>query len=97
MRGAALALWGVGCVMPGLLVAARNSQRTPGASQHLSRVYGHAIAVYLAYCPPALLAYLLPLLVLSPVLLLLVCLAEGVPRAAGPRLTEAAGDPRRRQ
>jgi hypothetical protein len=56
----------------------------PNAGLHvekLSELYGHEVGAYLGYCPPALLAYLLPLLALSPVLVLLAALADEQPAA----------------
>jgi hypothetical protein len=86
LRGTALGLWGAGCLTPGVLVALNKSQHA-GAAAHarnLSRIYEHDMGAYLAYCPSALLAYLIPLLVLSPVLILLFSLGEESARAISP-------------
>jgi len=73
-RRAALALWGVCCLLPGVLVALSRSPSAGVRVEKLSQLYGHEMGAYLGYCPSALLAYVLPLLALSPVVLLLATL-----------------------
>jgi len=79
-RRVAVALWGVCCLLPGVLVALSGSPSAEVRVEKLSQLYGHEVGAYLGYCPSALLAYVLPLLALSPVVLLLATLGgDGLP------------------
>jgi len=80
-RGIALILWSVCCLLPGVLVALNQSPGARSRVERLSQLYGHEMGGYLGYCPSALLAYVLPSLVLSPVILLLGALGAQPDRA----------------
>ena len=55
-RRVAVALWGVCCLLPGVLVALSRSPSAEVRVEKLSQLYGHEVGAYVGYCPSALLA-----------------------------------------
>ena len=84
-RKMALVLWGVCCLVPGVLIALSRSPSAAPRVEKLSELYGREVGAYLGYCPSALLAYLLSLLTLSPVMLLLAALGGEQSARRAPR------------
>lgn len=73
--GAALALWLFAALLPALATAATQSPNdSKDHAAVLLHLLGSDVAAYLGLCPGPLIAYLLPLLVLAPIIIWLLVL-----------------------
>lgn len=70
-----VAVWLVCGLLPALLTAARGSASPDGSRELVKRLLGWEVAGYLGYAPDAFIAFVLPSLVICPLLLLLFAVA----------------------